>query len=72
MADMPNMPYVKLDKAIGEVVSAHTAVREGVATHIQKEQARRQEEHHKAEEAQRMADVRPIEYGQLQAYRDVG
>ncbi len=40
-------PYINLHDQMAKVVSAHQAVMEGIATHAEKEQARRQEAYHK-------------------------
>lgn len=39
-----------LDARIRKVISAHEAVRIGIATHVEKEHAKRQDEHHRKEQ----------------------
>ena len=47
MTDIPKIPFTPLDASIRKVVSAHTAVTQGIATHAEKEHARRQAHHAK-------------------------
>ncbi len=47
MANTTPIPYISLHDHMAKVVSAHQAVMAGIATHAEKERARRQEAYHK-------------------------
>ena len=49
MTDVVKPQYKSLITTMRKVISAHVAVAEGIATHAQKEQDRRQAAYHKAE-----------------------
>jgi hypothetical protein len=49
MSKLPKPTYQNLETAMRGVISAHVAVAKGIATHAEKEQARRQAAYHKAE-----------------------
>lgn len=49
MTILPKMPYIDLTKSLNRVISAHEAVIEGIATHVQKEHAKREDAYAKAE-----------------------
>jgi hypothetical protein len=65
MSDMPKLEYVDLTHSMRRVISAHKAVVEGITTHAEKERAKRQAEHHKMEEAQKLAAGKPVRYDRL-------
>ena len=61
MSELPKPTYQKLEAAMRGVVSAHVAVAEGIATHAEKEQVRRQAAYHKAESEQALKpDTRQV------------
>lgn len=49
MAGIPQVKYTDLAKLAGDVVEAHTAVAEGIATHAQKQAAAKDERRREAE-----------------------
>jgi hypothetical protein len=43
MAELPPTSYIALNVPLQDVLSAHDKLREGIATHAEKEKARRQQ-----------------------------
>lgn len=62
MADLPKPVYVDMKASLHRVTSAHKAVVAGIATHIEKEHAKRQAAYHKMEEQAKLSAVKPVSY----------
>lgn len=55
MSDMPPVSYIPLQATLQEVLTAHEAIRQGVATHAEKETARRLAKRHELAAENRLA-----------------
>lgn len=60
MLDPKVLAYLNIAKAVSEHVSAARRVAEGIATHAEKERARRQAEYHKLEAERKLRQEKVI------------
>lgn len=67
MSNLDNLPRIDIKARLTKVLSAHQAVIDGVATHAEKERARKQEMYHKRDSEHLIRDKLLPSYDRLYA-----